>query len=56
MEAQKTLTDLRALIVIVLENFPKSDKCYQLAQQIATRHGMVELLTDRVGEYEGGDG
>lgn len=56
MEARQTQTDLRTLIKMVLELLPKPDERYQLTQQIASRHGMVELLSDRVGSYEGGDG
>lgn len=47
---------MRKLIVIILRLLPRSDERHQLAQQIASRHGMVELLNDRVGIYEGGDG
>ncbi len=56
MEARQTQTDLRSLIVIVLGLLPESDERHQLAQVIANRHGMVELLHDRIGVYEGGDG
>ncbi len=56
MEAKQTYTDLKTLLVIVLGLLPKSDERSMIAQQIANRHGMVELLHDRVGVYEGGDG
>ncbi|MEQ1600393.1 MAG: hypothetical protein HOP04_00550 [Methylophilaceae bacterium] len=56
METQQTHKDLRNLLVMVLDILPKSDERHQLAQQIASRHGMVELLDDRMGVYEGGDG
>lgn len=56
MEQLQTNADLRKLLAIIFALLPKSDERYQLAQQIASRHGMVELLHDRVGSYEGGDG
>lgn len=56
MEHHDIHADLRRLIVIVLGLLPPSDERRQLAQQIASRHGMNELLDDRVGVYEGGDG
>lgn len=56
MEQLQTYADLRKLLAIIFEVLPKSDERHQVAQQIANRHGMVELLNDRVGSYEGGDG
>ncbi len=48
--------DMRNLLVMALELLPKSDGRREVVQQIASRHGMVELLDDRMGVYEGGDG
>jgi hypothetical protein len=56
MEARQIHSDLRSLIVLILDLLPESDERYLLAQQIAKRNGMVELLNNRVGKYEGGDG
>jgi hypothetical protein len=56
MEALQMHTDLRSLIVMVFSLLPESDERHQFAQQIAKRNGMVELLNNRVGKYEGGDG
>ncbi len=56
MEARQAQKDLRTLIVMIIGLLPKTDERHQLAQQIAYRHGMVELLNDRLGSYEGGDG
>lgn len=56
MQAHQTYMDIRKLIVIVLKLLPKSDERHLIVQEIASRHGMVELLNDRVGSYQGGDG
>lgn len=56
MEILQAHKDMRNLLLMVLDMLPKSDERHQMAQQIASRHGMVELLDDRVGVYEGGDG
>ncbi len=56
MERQQAHDDLRTLIVMILGLLHKSDERYLLAQQIAKRHGFSELLNDRTGKYEGGDG
>jgi hypothetical protein len=56
VETRQIQTDLRSLIVVILGLLPESDERRLLAQQIALRNGMVELLNDRVGIYEGGDG
>lgn len=56
MEARLMQSDIRSLLVILLGAFPESDERHVLAQQIARRNGMVELLDDRTGKYEGGDG
>lgn len=49
-------SDLRQMIIIILGLLQKSDVRRQFAEQTALRYGMVELLDDRVGVYEGGDG
>jgi hypothetical protein len=56
VEAHQFHADLRSLIVMILGLVPESDERHLLAQQIAKRSGMVELLNDRLGKYEGGDG
>jgi hypothetical protein len=56
VETHQFHADLRSLIVMILGLVPESDERHLLAQQIAKRNGMVELLNDRLGKYEGGDG
>ncbi len=56
MEAKQIHSDMRLLIVMLLGLLPETDERHRIAQQIAKRNGMVELLNNRVGKYEGGDG
>lgn len=56
MKTRQIYSDLRSLIVMVLGLLPESDERYAATLQIAERNGMVELLNNRVGKYEGGDG
>lgn len=56
METRQAYSNLRSLIVMILSLLPESDERYLAALQIAKRNGMVELLNNRVGKYEGGDG
>jgi len=56
VESKQIHVDMRWLIVMLLGVLPETDERHQLAQEIAKRHGMVELLNNRLGKYEGGDG
>lgn len=56
METRQMKSDLRTLLLLLLRSFPRNDERHALAQEIAKRYGMVELLSDRVGVYMGGDG
>lgn len=56
MEAREIHADLRSLLVLILGLLPESDERHLLALQIAKRNGLVELLNNRMGQYEGGDG
>ncbi len=56
METRQIHVDMRLLIVMLLGLLPEADERRLVAQEIAKRHGMVELLNNRLGKYEGGDG
>ena len=56
METHQVYSDIRSMIVMLLKILPESDERRLLAQQLAKRYGMVELIGNRVGTYEGGDG
>lgn len=56
MEARQIHTDMRSLIVMLLNLLPETDERRLIAQEIARRNGMVEFLNYGAGKYEGGDG
>lgn len=56
MEAKQIHSDMRSLIVMLLALLPETDERHLITQEIAKRNGMVELLNNRLGKYEGGDG